>query len=932
MKSIQLNGVRQNNLKNINVDFPLGQISVICGPSGSGKSSLAFETLYAKGQREYINSLSSYARQFLDRSPQPDVDKVKNIPPAIAIEQANHVTTNRSTVGTLTEIIDYLRLLFANVGVPTCLKHKTPIMPDTVTSAADQVLQTFNGQRGYILTGISPQKNTLDREDELLRFLLRSGHTRIFHNNEMIEIHPESKLPRGYFDIVIDRTSFHKKDRVRIVDSISQAYSAFNYLNLCQKGKAKVVNTEGEEIKLNESPMCRECGFSLPPVTHQLFNFSSPVGVCKTCEGLGHFLQFDKSKIIPNQRLSLSEDAIHPFKAFFLRYESMDFLGICKEVFKIDTHKPIHQLSKRNQGLLWYGNLEFPGLIKILEDSEKYRGDTQIQNFFEAYKTYNSCRDCHGSRLCKEANAVLIKGKSITEVCSLMVEDLLVFFENMACDKSNAKFKAVSELLQQICSRLRFLCDIGVNYLTLDRLTRTLSAGEYQRVNLANQLGRALSQTLYVLDEPTVGLHPKDNDRLIKILNQIKNLGNTLVVVEHDKTVIQNAQHVVEMGPGSGQHGGEVIFSGCTKDFLKTSTLTTQAFKKKKTQNKKPILSKTPGMQPFLKITGCSGHNLKSIDVTIPLNKLVAVTGVSGSGKSSLLKGTLYPALLRRVKNEHDKDVLPFKALRLPGLIKDVLFVDQNPIGRTWRSSPVTYLKIYDHIRTLMSYTKEARKKHYKPSFFSLNVEFGGRCPNCNGEGFEVIDMAFMDDVRLVCEECKGQRFRKEVFDITYQGKHINDILNLTVLEAIEFFKDKPPICDPLLFLKEVGLEYLHLGQSTQSLSGGESQRLKLARELIQAKKDLSFYILDEPTTGLHPKEVDMLITVMRKLIDKGGTVIVIEHNMDLIQESDYVIELGPGGGKNGGQLMFQGPTNLLCQNTKCATAPYLKPYFVQSQ
>lgn len=932
MKSIELSGAKQNNLKNVNVQFPLGQITVICGPSGSGKSSLAFETLYAKGQREYINSLSSYARQFLDRSPQPDVDDVKNIPPAIAIEQSNHVTTNRSTVGTLTEIIDYLRLLFAHIGVPMCLKHNIPIEPDTVTNGTDRVLKTFNGQRGYILTTLSHQNNSEKRASELLKFLLQSGHTRLFHKGEMIDLCPESQIPRGSFDIVIDRLQFDEKNRMRLADSMAQAFSTFNHLNMCKKGKVKVVNTEGQQLNLNENAVCRECGFSLPPITHQLFNFSSPVGVCKTCEGLGHFLQFDKQKIIPNTGLCLSESAIHPFKAFFMRYEAVEFLRHCQLHFKINTKIPFDHLSKKEKDLVWMGHGRFSGLISILEDCERYR-DPQIQDFFKSYKTHTPCRECQGSRLRKEANAVVIKGHSITEMCHWMLEDLLEFLKKLASEKKDTKLKAklkvASELLNQICSRLQFLCDIGVNYLTLDRLTKTLSAGEYQRVNLANQLGRALSQTLYVLDEPTVGLHPKDNDRLIKILNQLKNLGNTLVVVEHDKSVIQNSQYVVEMGPGSGQHGGDIIFSGETKAFLKTPTLTAQAIKKQNHKSlAKNLNGKLKSVNPSLKITGCSGHNLKSIDVTFPLNQLIVVTGVSGSGKSSLLKGTLYPALLRKIKSEHDKDILPYEALRLPGFIKDVLFVDQSPVGRTWRSLPVTYLKIYDHIRLLMSSTKEAKRKHYKPNFFSLNVEYGGRCPHCEGEGFETIDMAFMDDIKLVCEHCKGQKFRKEVFDITYKGKHINQILDLTVLEAIDFFKDYPLICNPLSFLKEVGLEYLHLGQSTQSLSGGESQRLKLARELIQAKKDSSLYILDEPTTGLHPREVNMLIDVMRKLIGKGGTVIVIEHNIDLIQEADYVVELGPGGGKNGGQVMFQGPIELLCQNTHCATAPYLKPYF----
>lgn len=931
MKSIQLNGVNQNNLKNINVSFPLGEITVICGPSGSGKSSLAFETLYAKGQREYINSLSSYARQFLDRSPQPDVDEVKNIPPAIAIEQSNHVTTSRSTVGTLTEIIDYLRLLFTNIGTPICLEHNIPIIADTVTSATDQVIRVFSGQRGYILVDIT--KDARKTEQNLLQFLLKSGHPRIFYKEEIIQLQPKTPLPEDHFEIIIDRTSFDPEDRGRIADSIAQAYSTFNHLYQCKKGKARAITTEGQEIKLSESPVCRKCGFALPPITHQFFNFSSPLGVCRKCEGAGRFLKFDKDKIIPNPDLTLSQNVVHPMNKAFLRYEKRDFLYVCANHYNINLNTPWNQIPEEKRSLIWTGKGRYPGLMEYLELCAKYRKDTKSANFLNSYKTSIVCDECKGSRLRKDAQAIRIKGKAITELCSYMLEDLLIFFKELSKENTE-KIKVVSEPLQQIISRLRFLCDVGVNYLTLDRLTKTLSAGEYQRVHLAHQLGKALSQTLYVLDEPTVGLHPKDNDRLIKILNQLKDLGNTLVVVEHDKSMIQNSHHVVEMGPGSGQDGGKVIFSGHTKDFLQTSTLTSQVLREKNISYQKDKSSKQKLLLgPFLKITDCLGHNLKSIDVTFPLRQLVAVTGVSGSGKSSLLKGTLYPAILNKIKSSDDEqenlDVLPYKSLEVPSIIQNVLFVDQSPIGSTWRSYPATYLKIYDHIRKIMASTDEAKKRGYNAGFFSLMTEAGGRCPYCEGEGFETIDMAFADNVKLICEHCKGQRFQQEVFEVKYKGKHINEILNLTILEAMQFFKDIPAIYRPLAFLKEIGLEYLRLGQSTQDLSGGESQRLKLARQLIYAKNNNSLYILDEPTTGLHPKEVEMLVSIIRKLIKKGGSAIVIEHNIDLIKEADYVIELGPGGGKKGGELMFQGPTELLCQNTHCATAPYLKDYFM---
>ena len=611
--------------------------------------------------------------------------------------------------------------------------------------------------------------------------------------------------------------------------------------------------------------------------------------------------------------------------SLFLKYERSDFFRICNTYYNIDIGCPWNQIPEEKRELIWKGKGRYYGLIEYLESCAEYKTVEKIPGFIQSYQTNMTCELCQGTRLRREANAIKIQNKSISELCSWMLEDLLIFFEKFA-QQDTKKIKVVSELLQQIISRLQFLCDVGVNYLTLDRLSKTLSAGEYQRVHLANQLGKALSQTLYVLDEPTVGLHPQDNDRLIKILHQLKDLGNTLVIVEHDKTMIQNCHHVVEMGPGAGEHGGEVVFSGCTKDFLKASTVTSQIFKED--ISKKSVAPQIDHNQEFVKIKGCSGHNLKSIDVAFPLNQLTAVTGVSGSGKSSLLKGTLYPAILRQIKKTKCYDPLPYQSIDFPDVLEDILFIDQSPIGGTSKSFPATYLKIYDHIRNLMAMTPLALKRNYSASFFSLMTATGGRCPYCEGEGFETIDMAFVDDVKLICEHCKGQKFQKDVFDIIYQGKHINEILNLTVLEGMSFFKDKPAIYKPLAFLKEIGLEYLKIGQSTQTLSGGEAQRLKLARRLIHIKKDSSIYILDEPTTGLHPKEVEMLVSIMRRLIKQGGSVLVIEHNLDLIKEADYVIELGPGGGKKGGKLMFQGPTHLLCQERRCATAPYLKPYF----
>ncbi len=923
-----MSGVRQNNLKNINVEIPLGSFTVICGPSGSGKSSLAFETLYAEGQRRYIESLSNYARQFLNKAPQPDLDSVENVPPAIAIEQKNQVKTSRSTVGTLTELTDYLRLLFDKLATPYCPNHHTPIERESVTDGTKKMLKDLAGHRGYILAPVLKDGRVAEGK-KLLQFLMKEGHLRIFAKGEVVDVTSSTTLPSNDFEIVIDRVAIREEDQGRLSDSLAQAYAASKKLNTnLQGGRARILSQSGTELRLSEENSCSICGFTFPPMTSRLFSFSSPVGACSTCKGFGNTLEIDVNKVIPNPELSIAKGALTPFEMPSARADKKELLLCCARN-KIDIAKPWSKLKPEQQAILWEGNKQFYGVKGLFDYLETKKYKMHVRVFLSRYKTASICKECQGTRLRSEIRHILLQGKSIIDASAMTIDDLRTFLRSL--NLTSAQKKVSQEILKQLLSRLDFLIEVGVNYLTLDRQTRTLSGGEYQRLNLANQLGMGLSQILYVLDEPTVGLHPRDNDRLIGILKKLKTLGNTLVVVEHDHDVIKNSERIIEIGPGSGSFGGDLVFTGTTADFLKSETSPTAPFLRE--SGKKAILEVRPvDLAQFkykIDLHGCRGHNLKNVSVTFPLHRLVAVTGVSGSGKSSLVSQTLVPAIQKILTGEFHEG-LPFEKIEGFEHIKNLVFVDQNAVGRSARSNPVTYLKVFDDIRNLMASAPLSKERGYTPGHFSLNVD-GGRCPVCKGEGAETVDMVFMDDVKLVCEECRGKKFRDEVLEVQFQGKTIDDILNLTVADALVFFQNYPGIRRALNFLKEVGLDYVRLGQSSSTLSGGESQRLKLAKEFASAQQRGVLYILDEPTTGLHFKEVNMLLNVLNKLIEAGGSVIVIEHNLDVIRSADFVIELGPDGGHAGGDVIFQGPPqNMILDKYHgiCPTAPYLKRYF----
>lgn len=943
-KEIHVWGIKQNNLKNIDVKIPLGNLTVICGPSGSGKSSLAFETLFAEGQRRFIESMSNYARQFLNKAPKPDIEGINNIPPAISIEQKNTVKSSRSTVGTTTELIDYLRLLFEKIGVPYCPNHHIPAKKSSTSEASDLVLRQFPGKRGYILVEI-PKSSRILEGKKLHSLLLQEGYLRIttlkekkpkkktdpavLEVQDIIDLGTPAMIKKGIptdtFYIVVDRLSFSEDEKGRLTDSVTQAYDAsLKYTVGTQVRRALVITTDGDVLKLSEEPSCAVCGWTPPQITSKLFSFNSPIGACTTCKGFGNILELDEAKVIPNPNLAIAEGALNPFTMPSAEQDKKSLFVFCKKQ-KIDLQKPWKDLPKAQRELIWDGNKDFFGVRGLFEYLEQLKYKMHVRVFISRYRSPRLCPECKGSRLRKEVQSIFITKKTISQLTAKTIEDMYGFFEKI--DLTDHEIEIAGEVLKQIRARLNFLMRVGVNYLTLDRETRTLSGGEYQRLVLANQLGMGLSQALYVLDEPTVGLHPRDNERLISILKDLKDLGNTLVIVEHDHDVIKSSENIIEMGPGSGFLGGNVVYSGPTENFYDSKESVTASYLKP--QKWKPLRTGRPveieNYRYKLELRGCKGHNLKNIDVEFPLNRLVVISGVSGSGKSTLVSKTLYPALARKLDLEYEP-VQEYSKLLGAENVKNVVLIDQSPIGKSARSSPITYLKAFDSIRSLMASTLEAQQRGYTPGTFSLNVD-GGRCPACRGTGFEEIDMQFMDNVILPCDVCDGKKYRAEILEVQFNNKNVHQILSLTVAEAMNFFVAHPNIRKPLSVLKEVGLDYLTLGQPANSLSGGESQRLKIARELSQVTQKATLYILDEPTTGLHFREVELLMKVLHKLIEAGGSVIVVEHNLDVIKNSDYVIDMGPEAGKNGGHVVVAGTVEQLIATKKSLTGQYLKKY-----
>lgn len=917
---IHIKGARVNNLKNVELKIPRNHFIVVTGVSGSGKSSLAFDTLYAEGQRRYVESLSAYARQFLGRINKPEVDFIRGIPPAIAIEQKVNTRNPRSTVGTSTEIYEYLKLLFARVGHTYSPVSGKEVKRDHVTDVVNFILSCEDSTRVVILAPLIIKKDrTLKEEVELLR---QQGFSRLAVNEEIVsidELDIASITKKTNLSLVIDRLTVARDEDAtsRMADSVQTAFYEGH-------GQCSVLIMSTPSVTEHFSNLFEKDGIEFEEPSPLLFSFNNPLGACPKCEGYGKVIGIDEDLVIPNKTLSVYQDAIVCWRGEKMQ-EWKNELVYNADQFGFPIHKPIYELSEKEKNLLWTGNQYFKGLTAFFQYLEENTYKIQYRVMLSRYRGKTSCPECHGARLRKEAGYVKIGGKSIQELVLMPVNTLKVFFENLKL-KSHEQ-KIADRLLREINNRIDFLSDVGLGYLTLNRLSSTLSGGESQRINLATSLGSSLVGSLYILDEPSIGLHSRDTERLIRVIRKLQALGNTVLVVEHDEEIMRAADEIIDIGPGAGQHGGRVIFQGTFEELNGNSeSLTAQYLTGKM---KISIPDRRRPWHNYIEIKGARENNLKNIDVKIPLNTLTVITGVSGSGKSSLVKKILYPALVKYYGGYGDKTGIHDKIEGDLHLLKAVEFVDQNPIGKSSRSNPVTYLKAWDDIRELFSQQPTAKYFGFKPSHFSFNVE-GGRCEECQGEGFIKVEMQFMADITLECESCHGKRFKEEVLNVTYQDKNIYDILNMTVSEAIEFFsgsKEKAAMkavrkLQPLI---DVGLDYVKLGQSSSTLSGGESQRIKLASFLAKETDEPTLFIFDEPTTGLHFHDINKLLASFNALIERGHSILIIEHNLDIIKTADWVIDLGPEGGDNGGYLVAEGTPEQLITCEESYTGHYLK-------
>ena len=914
-KFILIKGAKLHNLKNIDVAIPRNKLVVLTGLSGSGKSSLAFDTLYAEGQRRYVESLSSYARQFLGRLHKPSVDYIKGIAPAIAIEQKVNSTNPRSTVGTSTEIYDYLKLLFARVGTTYSPISGEQVKKDNITDVVDHVRSFDEGQKLLLLAPLFLEEGR--HLDEKLKTLQSQGYARVKIEDKIERIEQLIGIgtKKTNLQLVIDRIIVrHNKDFYnRLADAIEMAFYE-------GKGKCSIEDLEQLKVKEFNTNFSLDGQTFLEPSTH-LFSFNNPYGACAKCEGYGDVVGIDKSLVIPNTTLSIYENAVYPWRGESMSY-FRDQLVNNGHKFDFPIHKPFFELSAKQKKLLWKGNTHFTGLDAFFAELESKSYKVQNRVMLSRYRGKTKCNKCEGKRLRKEANYVKINNRSITDLVELPINELKDFFETLKLSEN--QYEIAKRLLLEIRNRLRFLSNVGLDYLTLNRKSNSLSGGESQRINLATSLGSSLVGSMYILDEPSIGLHSKDTEQLIAVLRSLRDLGNTVIVVEHDEAIMQAADHIIDIGPEAGSYGGEIMATGDYNSILKSSSLTAKYLNgsmvietpKKRRKSKYSI-----------KIEGARANNLNNIDVEFPLNMLTVVTGVSGSGKSTLVKNILYPALNKELIGYGEK---PGEFSAISGnfsTVKFIEFVDQNPIGRSSRSNPVTYIKAYDEIRMLYSKQKLSVLRNYQPKHFSFNVD-GGRCPNCKGEGVVTIEMQFMADVQLKCESCSGKRFKKEVLEVKFNKVSIYDVLNMTIDDALKFFETHKcsKIFKRLQPLQDVGLGYVTLGQSSSTLSGGEAQRIKLASFLGKGgSSESGLFIFDEPTTGLHFHDIKKLLKSFNALIDHGHSIIVIEHNMELIKSADYIIDLGPEGGKNGGNLMAAGTPEEVIESKTSLTAKYLK-------
>ncbi|MDA8434339.1 MAG: excinuclease ABC subunit UvrA [Nitrospiraceae bacterium] len=931
-KDLIIEGARQNNLKNISLSLPHNKVIAITGVSGSGKSSLAFDTIYAEGQWRFIESLSTYARLFLEKLDRPDVDAIRNIRPAIALEQKNPVRGSRSTVGTLTELYELFRLLYAKIAAPHCPQCGKEIRMWDPHQVVAELIEKYSGKKALII--FSAQGSLDELGGRGFRRLWLDGE---IHDIDDVGIEESGGGSRGgvppslrqsevgapfpSHDVVLDRVVL--RDEPRLADSVEMAWKEGN-------GQMKVVVMDGGAPSVRQfssGNSCEECEIELPPATALLFSFNHPVGACPVCKGFGNTLLYDEDLIIPDRSRSLADGAVDPWNKPAYRWWKKQLLAKGKKA-GLDVRKPYGEFTPEEKELLFKGGEGFYGIDDFFEDMEGRRYKLHVRVFLSRYRRGFTCPECQGKRLTKAALSYRISGLDIAEICRMPVTEGMKFFESI--ELSPFRRDIAKELLRQVSLKLQFLEKVGLGYLALDRYGKTLSGGEYQRINLSNQLSSLLTGTLYVLDEPTVGLHARDTERISGIMNRLADLGNTVIVVEHDRGVIEAAGWIVELGPGGGHKGGEVVFCGPSQEFSGADTLTARYMRGDEKVG--VSLTKRRAAGKFVSVSGARGNNLKGVDLRVPLNTLTVVSGVSGSGKSSLVVETLYRALSKKFGSGGEPP-LPLDRLEGDGGLKGVRLIDQSPIGRSPRSNPVTYLKIFDQIRRLFSEQREARAYGYGPGFFSFNVT-GGRCETCKGEGYELMEMYFFEDLYVRCEKCDGRRYGPEALRIRYRDKDISDILNMTVEEARGFFSDQPKIRGPLGLMADTGLGYLRLGQPATTLSGGEAQRLKICAEMGNLPSprvpgeegaDGYLYILDEPTVGLHFADVQALLDVLGRLVDGGNTVLVIEHNLDVIRAADHIIDLGPEGGDKGGKIVFEGTPAGIVKSRKSYTGRYLR-------
>lgn len=889
---IILRGVRVHNLKNINLDIPLNKLIVITGVSGAGKSSLAFDTLYAEGQRRYIESLSSYVRQFFEKIEKPDADVIDGITPAIAIQQRATTKNPRSTVATVTEIWDYMRILFARIGTLYCHRCNSEVKKDTIDSIVEDIFKIWKGERIIIFFHYKGDSESL----------IKKGFYRGLKGTEPFPIEDKGSIET---DVIVDRLIVEEAERERLADSLETALREGS-------DRAGVRELNGGEAIYSGKYECKKCLIVYEEPDPNFFSFNSPQGACERCHGFGDIIAIDEEKVIPNKNLSLEEGAIEPWTKPSTEALMRELIREARKR-KIPTDVPFKELKDEHKGFVMEGDEKYYGVKKFFEWLEDKKYKVEVRVFLGRYRKYEQCPVCKGSRLRREANFVKLNGKTIAEVAEMTVEDAYKFFSSLSLNPSQEKIAETP--LKSILKRLDYLLKVGLDYITLNRMTFTLSGGEAQRINLATALGSSLVGVLFVLDEPSIGLHPRDNERLINILKTLRDNGNTVVVVEHDPQIIKSGDVIIDLGPRGGEEGGYVMFNGGVDDFIKNcSSITAQYLR----EEKKVLISKrefTPDR--FLKIYKARKFNLKNIDVEIPLNSFTCITGVSGSGKSTLLYEIIYKGLRGEGKENFDK-------IEGGERIREIILVDQTPITKSSRSIPISFTKAMDEIRYLFAKTKEARVKGFTPSTFSFNVP-GGRCEECKGAGKTTVEMQFLSDVVLTCEECKGKRYKKEVLEVTYRGKNIADILEMSINEAIRFFKDTDDIVSKLKPLERAGLGYLKLGQPISELSGGENQRLKLAIHLNSAHESGNLFLLDEPTTGLHLDDINKLISSIETLLKIGNTVIVIEHNLEIIKLADWIIDLGPEGGDRGGYVLYQGHLEGILKVKESITGKYLK-------